>query len=52
MAFKLREARYMKGIPIVIIINENEATVVFRRQKGVIDYMGLFGTDAVSKYSN
>jgi predicted transcriptional regulator len=38
-------SRYMERVPVVLVINENEATVVFRRYNGVLDYMGLFGTD-------
>jgi predicted transcriptional regulator len=41
----LTGSRYMERIPVTLVINENEATVVFRRHNGVMDYMGLFGTD-------
>jgi predicted transcriptional regulator len=38
-------SRYMERIPVCLVINDNEATVVFRRYNGILDYMGLFGTD-------
>lgn len=38
-------SRFMKKIPVTLVITENYATVVFRRHNGVMDYMGLFGTD-------
>jgi predicted transcriptional regulator len=38
-------SRYMERIPVCLVINDNEATVVFRRYNGVLDYMGLFGVD-------
>ncbi len=37
--------KYMERVPVVLVINENEATVVFRRHSKAFDYMGLFGTD-------
>jgi predicted transcriptional regulator len=42
----LRGSRFMKNIPVTLVINESEATVVFRTCAGVMDYMGLFGTSA------
>jgi predicted transcriptional regulator len=39
-------SKYMERVPVVLVINENEATVAFRRHNDVFDYMGLFGTDA------
>ncbi len=41
----LMGSRYIQRIPVTLVINEKEATVVFRRNNGVMDYMGLFGTD-------
>jgi predicted transcriptional regulator len=41
----LTGSRHMERIPVTLVINEKEATVVFRRNNGVMDYMGLFGTD-------
>ncbi len=41
----LAGSRYMERIPVTFVITENYATVVFRRNNGVMDYMGLFGTD-------
>jgi predicted transcriptional regulator len=41
----LKTSRYLERVPVTLAINENEATVVFSRQNGVMDYMGLFGTD-------
>lgn len=41
----LKGSRYMERIPVTFVMNENQATVVFRRNNGVMDYMGLFGTD-------
>jgi len=41
----LNGSRYLERIPVTLVINENESTVVFRRHTGTIDYMGLFGTD-------
>lgn len=41
----LTGSRYMEQIPVTLVINEKESTVVFRRHNGVMDYMGLFGTD-------
>jgi len=41
----LQGSRYIEQVPVTLVINENEATVVFRRLDGVMDYMGLFGTD-------
>jgi predicted transcriptional regulator len=41
----LSGSRYMEQIPVTLVINEKEATIVFRRHNGVMDYMGLFGTD-------
>jgi predicted transcriptional regulator len=41
----LEGSRYMEHVPVTLVINEKEATVVFRRHGGVMDYMGLFGTD-------
>jgi predicted transcriptional regulator len=38
-------SRYIDQVPVTLVINENEATVVFRRNDGTMDYMGLFGTD-------
>lgn len=38
-------SRYIERVPVTLVINENKATVVFRRHNGVMDYMGLFGTD-------
>jgi predicted transcriptional regulator len=37
--------KYMERVPVVLVINEGEATVVLRRHNGVLDYRGLFGTD-------
>ena len=41
----LTGSRYLERVPVTLVINENRATVVFRRHNGVMDYMGLFGTD-------
>jgi predicted transcriptional regulator len=41
----LRGSRFMKRVPVTLVINECEATVVFRTCSGVMDYTGLFGTD-------
>ncbi len=41
----LSGSKYLKRVPVTLVINEKEATVVFRRHSGVMDYMGLFGTD-------
>jgi predicted transcriptional regulator len=41
----LQGSRYIEQVPVTLVINENEATVVFRRHDGTMDYMGLFGTD-------
>jgi predicted transcriptional regulator len=38
-------SRFMERIPVTLVITENYATVVFRRLNGVMDYMGIFGTD-------
>jgi predicted transcriptional regulator len=38
-------SRYLELVPVTLVINEKEATVVFRRHNGVMDYMGMFGTD-------
>ena len=38
-------SRYVERVPVTLVITENYATVVFRRNNGVMDYMGLFGTD-------
>jgi predicted transcriptional regulator len=38
-------SKYMERVPVTLVITENYATVVFRRHNGVMDYMGLFGTD-------
>ncbi len=44
-SFLSGRCRYIDQVPVVLVINENEATVVFRRQNGTLDYTGLFGTD-------
>ena len=41
----LTGSRYLERIPVTLVITENYATVVFRTNSGVMDYMGLFGTD-------
>ncbi len=41
----LTGSRYLERVPVTLVITENYATVVFRRHNGVMDYMGLFGTD-------
>ena len=41
----LTGSRYIERVPVTLVITENYATVVFRRHNGVMDYMGLFGTD-------
>lgn len=38
-------SRYVERVPVACVISEKEASVVFRTRKGVLDYMGLFGTD-------
>ncbi len=38
-------SKYLKRVPVTLVINEKEATVVFRRHSGIMDYMGMFGTD-------
>jgi predicted transcriptional regulator len=42
----LRGSRFIKRVPVTFVINECEATVVFRTCGGVMDYTGLFGTGA------
>ena len=41
----LSGCKYLQYVPVTLVITENEATVVFRRFNGVMDYMGLFGKD-------
>ncbi len=41
----LKGSKYLQRVPVVLVINENESTVVFRTNNGVFDYMGMFGTD-------
>jgi len=38
-------SRYVERVPVTLVITENYARVVFRRNNGVMDYTGLFGTD-------
>ncbi|MCW4002713.1 MAG: DUF1724 domain-containing protein [Candidatus Bathyarchaeota archaeon] len=38
-------SRYIERVPVALVISEKEASVVFRTHKGVLDYLGLFGTD-------
>ncbi|MCW3996655.1 MAG: DUF1724 domain-containing protein [Candidatus Bathyarchaeota archaeon] len=38
-------SRYVERVPVALVISEKEASVVFRTHKGVLDYLGLFGTD-------
>lgn len=38
-------SRFVERIPAALVVSEKEASVVFRTHKGVLDYLGLFGTD-------
>jgi predicted transcriptional regulator len=38
-------SRFVPKIPVALVVSEKEGSVVFRNRKGVLDYMGLFGTD-------
>ncbi len=38
-------SRFLSKVPVTLVINESEATVVFRTHSGVMDYTGLFGVD-------
>ena len=41
----LKGSRYIDRICVSLLISEKEASVLFRRHNGVMDYVGLFGTD-------
>ncbi len=41
----LSGSRFISRVPVAFVMSEKEASVVFRTQKGVFDYFGLFGTD-------
>jgi predicted transcriptional regulator len=41
----LAGSRYIPHVPVALVISEKEASVVFRTHRGVLDYLGLFGTD-------
>ncbi len=41
----LKGSRYLKRIPVTLVINENEASLTFRNRGGLMDYMGLHGSD-------
>jgi predicted transcriptional regulator len=41
----LRGSRYLQRIPVTLVINENEASITFRTHNGVLDYLGLHGSD-------
>jgi predicted transcriptional regulator len=41
----LKGSRYLERIDVSLLVSEKEASVLFRRHSGVMDYVGLFGTD-------
>lgn len=41
----LNGSRYMQKIPVTLVITEKEASITFRTRDGVLDYMGLHGSD-------
>jgi len=41
----LKGSRYLQRISVTLVINENEASLTFRNRKGVMDYMGMHGSD-------
>ena len=41
----LKGSRYVDRICVCLLISEKEASVLFRKHNGVMDYVGLFGTD-------
>jgi len=41
----LKGSRYLERIDVSLLVSEKEASVLFRRHNGVMDYVGLFGTD-------
>ena len=41
----LKGSRYVERIDVSLLVSEKEASVLFRRHNGVMDYVGLFGTD-------
>lgn len=41
----LKERKYLKRIPVTLLITEKESVVNLRRRTGEMDYIGFFGTD-------
>jgi predicted transcriptional regulator len=41
----LKGSRFLERLNVSLLISEKEASVLFRRHNGEMDYVGLFGTD-------